>query len=314
LLGKSGFTKIVLILHITKYIKMNRAFQHSELILNEDGSVYHLHLKAADVAQKVILVGDPGRVAKLSSLFDTIDFRIQNREFVTHSGYYKGVRISAISTGIGTDNIDIVMNELDAAVNIDLENRVIRKQRTRLDIVRIGTTGGLQAELGVGSFVLSRMAGGFDGLIHFYRDGFSVCDEQIEKAFINHTGWYDKRPTPYFVRSSDTLFNLLNQGVYSGITLSSPGFYGPQGRTLRLDIVDPGLNEKMQSFNCNGLKITNYEMESSALFGLSALLGHEAVSICAVIANRVTGGFIQDHDEVMDRLLKFTLERLVEKK
>ncbi len=293
---------------------MTRSLATSELILNEDGSIYHLHLSPENVADDIILVGDPGRVEKLSSLFDTVDFRINNREFVTHTGTYKGKRISAISTGIGTDNIDIVVNELDALMNIDLARREIKKERRSLRLVRIGTTGGLQEELGVGSFVLSRVAGGFDGLIHYYRDGYRVTDAGIEKAFVNHTNWYDKRPVPYFVWSDDRLFRQLDEGVFSGITLSSPGFYGPQGRTLRLPVIDPELNEKIRRFSYQGLRVANFEMESSALFGLAALLGHKAVSICAVIANRVTGEFIRDHDPVIEKLLRYTLDQLTEKK
>ncbi len=290
---------------------MTKALATSELILNEDGSIYHLHLKPENVADKVILVGDPGRVEKVSNLFDSVEFRMKNREFVTHTGFYRGERITVISTGIGTDNIDIVLNELDAIVNIDLGNRTIRRNRRSLEFIRIGTTGGLQEEMAVGSFVLSRMAGGFDGLIHYYAKGYSVCDAGIEKAFVNHTNWFDKRPVPYFVWSSDELFDRFNEDVYSGITLSSPGFYGPQGRTLRLPVTDPELNEKIRNFTYDHLKITNFEMESSALFGLSALLGHKAVSICAVIANRVTGEFIRDYEAVIENLLHFTLERIM---
>jgi uridine phosphorylase len=289
---------------------MTKELANSELILNPDGSIYHLHVRDEHIADTVILVGDPGRVQVISSMFDNIEFKIENREFVTHTGLYKGKRLSAISTGIGTDNIDIVLNELDAVVNIDLDQRIIRGKRRTLNLVRIGTTGGLQEELGVGSFVLSRIAAGFDGLIHYYRDGFSICEEMIEKAFVAHTNWFDKRPVPYFVRSDDILFNTLNDGVFSGITLSSPGFYGPQGRMLRLPVIDPDLNDKMHTFRFNGLKITNYEMESSALFGLSALLGHRAVSICAVIANRMTGEFIKDHHSKVKELIEFTLDHV----
>jgi len=292
---------------------MDKVLKHSELIINEDGSIFHLHLKPENIADKIILVGDQDRVKKVSMLFDDVEFSVQNREFVTHTGHYKGERLSVISTGIGTDNIDIVLNELDALVNIDIEKRKLKKNHTSLRFIRIGTTGGLQKELGVGSFVLSRMAAGFDGLIHYYRDGFKVCDEKIEKNFITHTQWIDKRAVPYFVRSSDKLFKLLDNNVYSGITLSSPGFYGPQGRELRLPVIDPHLNDKIHSFRYGDLKITNYEMESSALFALSKLLGHEAVSICAVIANRITGEFIRDYHPVMNNLLQYTLDAFIEK-
>jgi uridine phosphorylase len=291
---------------------MTEDLSNSELILNPDGSVYHLKLREEHIADTVILVGDPGRVEDVSSKFDKVEFSVENREFVTHTGFYEGKRLTVLSTGIGTDNIDIVLNELDALVNIDLGQRRIRKEKKKLNLIRIGTTGGLQEELGVGSFVLSRIAAGFDGLIHFYRDGFSVCDEKIEKAFVTHTEWFDKRPLPYFVSSDDHLFNILNDNVFSGITLSAPGFYGPQGRSLRLPSTDQDLNDRMHNFSYGDLKITNYEMESSALFGLSALLGHRAVSICAVIANRMTREFVKDHKSAVDRLIDFTLEKISE--
>lgn len=292
---------------------MSKELSNSELILNPDGTIYHLKVKNEHIADTVILVGDPGRVETVSSFFEKTEFKIENREFVTHTGYYRNKRITVISTGIGTDNIDIVLNELDAVVNIDLEKRSIKENFRKLNIIRIGTTGGLQEELGVGSFVLSKVAAGFDGLIHFYRDGFTICDEKIEKAFVTHTEWFDKRPVPYFVHSDESLFQLLNHDVFSGITLSSPGFYGPQGRRLRLPVTDPELNDKMHSFSYGGMRITNYEMESSALFGLSSLLGHRSVSICAVIANRITLEFVKDHKKVVKDLIEFTLNRILEK-
>ena len=283
----------------------------SELILNPDGSIYHLHLKEENIGEKIILVGDPGRVEILSSLFDKIEFKVENREFVTHTGIYKGERVSAISTGIGTDNIDIVINELDAIVNIDLEKRLEKDSLKKLKFVRVGTSGGLQEELVPGSFVLSRYSAGFDGLMHFYRDGYLVNDEKIEKEFLKHTNWSGKRAIPYFVRSDDELFSMLNDGVHSGITISSPGFYGPQGRQLRLPPIDQDLNDKITSFRYGSMKITNFEMESSALFGLSNLLGHQAVCICAIIANRVTGESLNDHKLVINDLLRFTLDHII---
>lgn len=290
---------------------MKRDLKNSELIINPDGSIYHLHLKKEKVANKIILVGDPGRVQKVSGLFDKIDFKVENREFVTHTGIYKGERISVLSTGIGTDNIDIVLNELDAIFNIDLETRLKKESHTGLTLVRIGTTGALQEELVPGSFVLSRYSAGFDGLMHFYRDGYKANDENLERAFVEHANWGGKRAIPYFAKSDDTLFELLNDGVFSGITISAPGFYGPQGRQLRLPIIDPDLNEKISSFRFGSLKITNFEMESSALFGLSHLLGHQAATICAVVANRITGKSLPDHTSVMGDLLKYTLDKLV---
>jgi len=290
----------------------NRELASSELVLNDDGSIYHLHLKPENIGDKIILVGDPGRVEKVSSLFDSIDFRMSNREFITHTGYYKGQRITALSTGIGIGNIDIVVNELDALANINLQTRTINEKTKSLKLVRIGTSGGLQEELEVGSFILSKMACGFDGLIHYYRDGIKVCNREMEQSFIKHTSWDSRRPVPYFIESSDVLFNLLNHNVFSGITLTSPGFYGPQGRILRLPVTDPELNDKIHSFSSNGMKIMNYEMESSALFALSKLLGHESVTICAIIANRLSRKFIRDYEPVIEDLLKFTLEGICE--
>jgi len=290
----------------------NKNLAASELVLNEDGSIYHLHLKPNDVAEKIILVGDPGRVEKVSAQFDSIDFRMINREFITHTGFYKGTRITALSTGIGIGNIDIVVNELDALVNIDLKTRTLVDNPRHLELIRVGTSGGLQKELEPGSFILSRMACGFDGLMHFYRDAESVCDKEIEQSFINHTHWDQRRPKPYFVKSSDMLFDKLNNNVSSGITITSPGFYGPQGRMLRLPVTDPDLNNKIHSFSANGMRIMNYEMESSALFALSTLLGHQSVTICAVIANRISEKFIRDYEPIIDKLLKYTLDCICE--
>ncbi len=283
----------------------------SELIINPDGSIYHLHLRPEDIADKIILVGDPGRVKTVSSLFDSIELKVENREFVTHTGYFSGKRISAISTGIGTDNIDIVMNELDALVNIDFKKRLLKTKHSSLDLIRVGTTGGLQADLGVGSFALTKISGGFDGLLHYYRDGGKVFDLDIEKAFVEFTSWKGKKAIPYFVHSSERLFKLLDENVYSGITLSTPGFYGPQGRVLRLALADPDLNNRIHNFVYEDNRIINFEMESSALLGLSSLLGHNAVAICAVIANRITGEFIRNYEATIVKLLKFTLEKLV---
>jgi len=286
----------------------NKVLASSELVLTDDGSVYHLHLKPENIGDKIILVGDPGRVQKLSSMFDNIDFRMSNREFITHTGSYKGQRITALSTGIGIGNIDIVLNELDALVNIDLQSRTIKPQHKSLQLIRIGTSGGLQEELGVGSFIVSKMACGFDGLMHYYRDAQSICDAKIEEKFIKHCNWDSRRPIPYFVNSSEMLYKKLVKDAFSGITITSPGFYGPQGRVLRLALTDPDLNDKIHTFSADGMKIMNYEMESSALFALSKLLGHESVTICAIIANRLSKEFIRDYEPVIEKLLKYTLD------
>jgi uridine phosphorylase len=281
----------------------------TELILNPEGSVFHLHLKPSDVARDIILVGDPERVGRVSSLFDAIEVRKQNREFHTHTGYIGDKRISVLSTGIGTDNIDIVINELDALFNIDLESGFQKESITSLNLIRIGTTGGLQKDIPINSFILSRMAAGFDGVLNFYEDRDKVSDLEAEREFKSFTAWEEKLPSPYFVRSSDFLYDKLNHNVVSGITVSAPGFYGPQGRTLRLKPIQPDINRRITLFRYKEMRITNYEMESSALFGLASMLGHQAVTICAMIANRVTGEMTNKYLPVMDKLISFTLER-----
>jgi uridine phosphorylase len=281
----------------------------TELILNPDGSVFHLHLKPSDVARDIILVGDPERVGRVSSLFDAIEVRKQNREFHTHTGYIRNKRISVLSTGIGTDNIDIVINELDALFNIDLESGFQKESITSLNLIRIGTTGGLQKDIPINSFILSRMAAGFDGVLNFYEDRDKVSDLEAEREFKSFTAWEEKLPSPYFVRSSDFLYDKLNDNVVSGITVSTPGFYGPQGRTLRLKPIQPDINRRITLFRYKEMRITNYEMESSALFGLASMLGHQAVTICAMIANRITGEMTNKYLPVMDKLISFTLER-----
>jgi uridine phosphorylase len=285
-------------------------FEPSELILNGDGSIFHLKLFPGDIADTIILVGDPNRVEMVSNFFDSIEIRKSNREFVTHTGNFRGKRITALSTGIGTDNVDIVLNELDALVNIDLIERRLKTTHRTLRLVRIGTTGGLQKDIPINSFILSRYAAGFDTVLNFYADRNKVADLAMEKAFIEHTHWSSLLPDPYFVRSSDDLFRLFPQETHSGITISAPGFYGPQGRKIRLQPLDPQLNDKLESFRYQDLRITNYEMESSALFGLAELLGHRAVTLCAMIANRASLEFTEDYKGIVNKLIKFTLEHL----
>lgn len=282
----------------------------TDIILNQDGSIFHLHLKPSDIARDIILVGDPGRVSQVSSRFDNIELVKQNREFLTHTGYIGDKRITVLSTGIGTDNIDIVINELDALVNIDLESSLPMNTLTSLNLIRIGTTGGLQEDIPINSFILSRMAVGFDGVINFYSDRDRISDIEAEREFRTFISWNDDLPSPYFVWSSDSLFDKLNNDVITGITVSAPGFYGPQGRTVRLKPADPELNSRIITFRYRGMRITNYEMESSALFGLASMLGHQSIAICAMIANRITGEMTRQYLPVMDKLISFTLERI----
>ena len=285
-------------------------FDPSELILNGDGSIFHLKLFPGDIADTIILVGDPDRVEMVSACFDSVELRRSNREFVTHTGHYRGNRITALSTGIGTDNIDIVLNELDALANIDLAGRRLNPAKRALRLVRIGTTGGLQKDIPLNSFILSRYAVGFDTVLNFYADRDRVADLEMEKAFKEHTQWNPQLHDPYFIPASDDLIRLFPSRVHSGITISAPGFYGPQGRKIRLEPMDPLLNDKLVRFRYGNLRITNYEMESSALFGLAKLLGHQAVCLCAMIANRASGEFTDDYKGVVNKLIIFTLEHL----
>ncbi len=285
----------------------------SQLVLNADGSVYHLKLFPEQIADTLLLVGDPNRVKKISSYFDSIEHEVSNRELITHTGFYKGKRITVLSTGMGTDNIDIVINELDALVNIDLKTRTIKKEHTCLKLIRLGTSGALQPEIPVGdSFVASRFALGLDGLLHFYAKSESVINQRMTAAFVEHMSYSPLLPSPYVVEGSAALLNQLAFDYQKGVTATSPGFYGPQGRVLRLGLADSEMNHKIESFEFEGLKITNFEMESSALYGLSNMLGHDALTICVIIANRVTEKFAGDYQMHMDKLIKTTLDRLVE--
>ena len=288
---------------------MNRIGE-SELIINADGSIFHLHLKPENLADNVILVGDQGRVEMVSKYFDNIEFKIQNREFKTHTGTYNGQRITVLSTGIGTDNIDIVVNELDALVNIDLKNRIPKKEHKSLNLIRIGTSGALQGDIPVDTPVVSETSIGFDGLLNFYAGRDKLGNKELENAFIKYTDW-DKRLTiPYFVDASKNLVEKIGEGMIKGMTISAPGFYGPQGRELRLKVIDPDLNQKITDFEFNSRKITNFEMESSAIAGLSILLGHNALTICSIIANRIRKEYSQNYKVSVDKLVKTVLDRL----
>ncbi|WP_340112272.1 nucleoside phosphorylase [Maribellus mangrovi] len=285
--------------------------KHSELILNPDGTIFHLHLKPENISDRIILVGDPARVDTIAAHFSEIEFSAQNREFKTVTGIYNNTKLSVISTGIGTDNIDIVINELDALVNIDLESRTIKEEKKSLDIVRIGTSGGLQEDLRVNSFVVSQKSIGFDGLLNFYAGRGEISDLEFEKAFRVYTDWDASLPSPYVVDASKNLLSKFDSTEFSrGVTISAPGFYGPQGRELRLPLAHPHLNEKIESFQHAGMRITNFEMESSAIYGLSKLLGHQALTVCLIIANRVTLTANENYRDEMQKLISKVLDKL----
>ncbi|KRP27605.1 MAG: phosphorylase [Cryomorphaceae bacterium BACL22 MAG-120619-bin32] len=282
----------------------------SELILNQDGSVYHLNLRPENIATTIILVGDQDRVDKVTKHFDKIEFTTQKREFRTATGTYKNKRISVISTGIGSDNIDIVLNELDALANIDLSTRKIKENFTQLSFIRIGTSGSLQADIPVNSFVLSSHGLDLNGLLHFYQIE-SISHPAIENAFMKHTNWSEKKAHPIIVSNSTSLANkLASPIVFQGVTATAGGFYGPQGRVLRLALEDANLNNKIDSFSFEGNRITNLEMETSAIYGLSQLLGHHAVSLNAVIANRANGTFSENPSKIVADLIEYTLKKL----
>ena len=285
--------------------------QSSELIINADGSIFHLHLKPEQIADNIILVGDPGRVELIGKLLADIEFKVENREFVSMTGKYNNQRITIVSTGIGTDNIDIVVNELDALANINLVTREINPVHRKLNFVRIGTSGGLQDFLGVDSFVISQKAIGFDGLLNFYANRNTVSDLEFEEAFRKHTNWGKQLTSPYVVDCSERLLNKIHRDdTITGVTISAPGFYGPQGRVLRLPLADAHLNEKIESFEFAGHKITNFEMECSAIYGLSKLLGHDALTICLIIANRVKKEANSNYHQSMETLIGLVLDRL----
>lgn len=287
-----------------------RAIEPSELILREDGSIYHLQLKPEHLADKIIVVGDPNRVEMISERFDRIEFKISGREFHTHTGYKNGVRISVISTGIGVDNIDIVLNELDAIVNIDFDKRVPKTNKTSLEIIRLGTSGSLQEDLPIDTFLVSEYAIGLDGMLNFYQKTFDANEQELMNAFHQQVKYPKELPLPYIVEGNKSLFHLFAEGNRTGITATASGFYGPQGRKLRLETSFPEQNEVLGSFKYNSKRITNFEMETSALYGLSALLGHKAITICAIIANRYRKEFSKDPHQLISELIDQVLERL----
>lgn len=292
---------------------MKEYFAPSELIINEDGSVFHLHLKPEQLADKVILVGDPGRVALVASHFHTKECEVESREFKSITGTYKGKRITVTSTGIGCDNIDIVMNEMDALANIDFETRYEKDELKSLEIVRIGTCGGLQPYTPTGTFICSEISVGFDGLLNFYGGRNAVCDLPLERALLNHLGWSGNMcaPAPYAIHASEEMVErIARKDMVRGITVACGGFFGPQGRKLRIPLADPHQNEKIESFEYGERRITNFEMESSALAGLAKLLGHKATTVCMVIANRVAKEANTGYKNQIDDLIKLVLERI----
>lgn len=290
---------------------MSTYYAPSELIINEDGSVFHLHVKPEQLASKVILVGDPGRVSLVASHFDIIECDITSREFHTITGIYRGKRITVLSTGIGCDNIDIVVNELDALANIDFDTRTQKTEFRQLEMVRIGTCGGLQPDTPVGTYVCSRKSIGFDGLLNYYAGRNTVCDLPFEDAFTHHMQWNPQKGAPYVIDNDAELLARINQGdMVDGVTISAGGFFGPQGRKLRIPLEDPDQNEKIMAFEYAGHRITNFEMEGSAIAGLSRLLGHKAMTVCMVIANRRAKEANTGYKNSIDNLIEKVVERI----
>jgi len=287
-------------------------FPETELIITDKKRVYHLDIDESFVADDVIVVGDQNRVSEISSHFSKIDCKAEHREFVTHTGWFNGKRITVISTGIGTDNIDIVINELDAAVNIDLNSRTEKTNKRSLNIIRLGTSGSLQADIPVNGLVVSEYGLGLDGLLNYYADYKKINEDAISEAFMKHTGWTPNLPYPYCVKADETLFKKFVVGNHHGITATAPGFYGPQGRQLRLKAAKPDLNELLTAFNSGGKRISNFEMETSALYGLGKLLGHKCLTVCVIIANRVVKQFTPDYKKSVELLIQQSLQRLTQ--
>ena len=291
-------------------MKNSRIIPASELILNDDGTIFHLHLLPEQIADIVILVGDPGRVALVSSFFESVECEVANREFKTVTGTYKGKRMTVMSTGIGIGNIDISVTELDALANIDFATRQVKPEFRQLTLVRLGTSGAIQKDISVGDFVFSRTSLGFDGLLNYYKGRNDVCDLEIEKAFMAHTDWNELLPKPYFIDADKSLWELFKDSTIEGITIAAPGFYAPQGRWVRLEPADIHLNEKIESFDFGGRRITNFEMEGSALAGLAALMGHRATTICTIIAQRIAKDACTDYKPFVKQMIQMALDKL----
>lgn len=287
-----------------------RIIPESEFIINPDGSAFHLHVKPENLSPKIVMMGDPDRVTVAASLFDAIEVDVRSREFHTVTGTYKGKRVTALSHGIGTDNIDIVLTELDALANIDFNTREVKKEFTQLTMVRVGTSGGMQPHCPVGSYVVSEKSIGFDGLLHYYAGSESVREVAFEEAFKRHVNWSPLHCSPYVISSDNELVERVGHGMIRGVTISATGFYGPQGRYVRLPLADPELNAKIESFRFGEHLITNYEMESSAIAGLAKMMGHKAMTVCAIIANRVALDSNADYRGSTEELLEIVLDRI----
>ena len=287
---------------------MKDILSSADLILNDDGSIYHLALQPEELAGTILLVGDPKRVPRISRYFDTIEVKRQNREFVTHTGTMAGKWITVLSTGCGPDNIDIVMNELDALVNIDLVKRTIKPKKSSLDIIRLGTSGGLQPDVPSGSLVLGTFGLGLDGTMGYYGGKEQVTDQALTEAFRKKTGWPEELPRPYIVEASPSLVRRLDHGVSKGITATAAGFYAPQGRILRMGTAFPEMLDRIAAFEHHGLKVLNFEMETAALYGLGKLLGHQTASLCVILANRVERTYSVNKTKDIDKLIEYALE------
>lgn len=283
--------------------------KESELIINPDGTIYHLNIKPGNIAENVILVGDPGRVPKISKYFSKVFLKSANREIVTHTGEFKGKMLTVMSTGMGTDNIDIVMNELDALVNIDFKTRMIKENLTQLNILRLGTSGAIQPDIPVNSIAVSSHGIGLDGLLKYYNSN-GVTENDLSEEFIRQVEWHHDLPYPYVVACSGKLLEKMGAGLNVGMTATAPGFYGPQGRVLRISLNHPDLMENMRTFSFQDKRIINFEMETSALYGLGKLLGHNTLTMCAVIANRALNTYSENHHQVIEDLIQLVLERM----
>ena len=287
-----------------------RIIPESELIINDDGSVFHLHIRPEQLSEKIIMMGDPGRVELTASFFDSIECEVQSREFRTITGMYKGKRITALSHGIGPDNIDIVITELDALANVDFNTREVKKDFKQLTMVRVGTSGGLQPHCPIGSYVVSAKSIGFDGVLNYYEGRNSVAELDFEEAFKKHVKWSPLHCAPYVVSASNELVERIGHDMIKGVTISAIGFYGPQGRYVRMPLADPELNSKIESFKFGNDTITNYEMESAPLAGLGKLMGHKAMTVCSIIANRLAGESNANYKGSIEDLIKTVLERI----